>query len=56
MEKDITSDFYTNTRKEIKENEAKVMNFDTDMQSMEASHRTQLKVFNQKVNHLDYEH
>lgn len=49
-------DFYHNTRAEIKELEAKVKNLDTDMQSMEEQHRTQIKVFMQKVKHLEYEH
>ena len=40
MEKDMIHDFYHNTRAEIKELEARVKNFDTDMQSMEEAHRT----------------
>lgn len=40
MEKDMVHDFYHNTRSEIKELEARVKNFDTDMQSMEDVHRT----------------
>jgi len=31
MEKDMTTDFYHNTRAEIKELEARIANFDTDM-------------------------
>jgi len=31
MEKDMTTDFYHNTRAEIKELEARISNFDTDM-------------------------
>jgi hypothetical protein len=38
-------DFYHNTRSEIKELEARVKNLDTDMQTLEESHRTQIKVF-----------
>jgi len=56
MEKDMVHDFYHNTREEIKELDAKVKNFDTDMQTMEEAHRTQIKVFMQKVKHLEYEH
>lgn len=55
MEKDMIHDFYHNTRSEIKEIEARIKNFDTDMQSMEDAHRTQIKVFMQKVKHLEYE-
>ena len=56
MEKDMVHDFYHNTRSEIKELEARIKNFDTDMQSMEEVHRTQIKVYMQKVKHLQYEH
>ena len=56
MEKDMVHDFYHNTRSEIKELDARVKNFDTDMQSMEEVHRTQIKVYMQKVKHLEYEH
>lgn len=56
MEKDMVHDFYHNTRAEIKEIDARIKNFDTDMQSMEEVHRTQIKVFMQKVKHLEYEH
>jgi len=48
-------DFYHNTRAEIKELEARVKNFDTDMQEKESQHRTQIKVYMQKVKHLEYE-
>ena len=40
MEKDMISDFYSNTREEIKELAARIKNFDTDMQSLEGGHRT----------------
>lgn len=56
MEKDMIHDFYHNTRAEITELEARIKNFDTDMQSMEEAHNTQIKVFKQKVKHLEYEH
>ena len=45
MEKDMIHDFYHNTRAEIKELEAKIKNLDTDMQTKEEGHRTELKVF-----------
>ena len=56
MEKDMIHDFYHNTRSEIKELEAKIKNLDTDMQTKEEGHRTELKVFMQKVRHLEYDH
>lgn len=40
MEKDMIHDFYGNTRNEIKEIEARIKNFDTDMQDLEIAHRT----------------
>ena len=56
MEKDMIHDFYHNTRSEIKELEARIKNFDTDMQEAEVKHRTEIKVYMQKVKHLEYEH
>ena len=56
MEKDMIHDFYHNTRSEIKELEARIKNFDTDMQEQEVKHRTEIKVYMQKVKHLEYEH
>lgn len=56
MEKDMIHDFYHNTRSEIKELEARIKNLDTDMQTLEEKHKTQIKVYQQKVKHLEYEH
>lgn len=56
MEKDMIHDFYHNTRQEIKELEARIKNLDTDMQTLEENHKTQIKVYQQKVKHLTYEH
>lgn len=36
--------------------EARIKNFDTDMQTLEEDHKTQIKVYQQKVKHLEYEH
>jgi len=49
-------DFYHNTRSEIREHEAEVKNFDTKMQELEEAHRVEIKVYMQKVKHLEYEH
>ena len=38
-------DFYHNTREEIKELEARIKNYDTDMETMETKHRSQIKTF-----------
>lgn len=56
IEKDMIHDFYHNTRKETKETEADVKNFDTKMQELEEAHRTEIRVYMQKVKHLEYEH
>lgn len=56
MEKDMIHDFYHNTRTEIKELEARIKNLDTKMQVEEEKHKTQIKVYQQKVKHLEYEH
>ena len=55
MEKDMIHDFYHNTRSEIKEIEARIKNFDSDMQELEKKQRSQIKCFMQKVKHLEYE-
>jgi predicted nuclease with TOPRIM domain len=56
IEKDMIHDFYHNTRAEIKETEAEIKNFDTDMQKLEEAHRAEIKVYIQKVKHIEYEH
>jgi predicted nuclease with TOPRIM domain len=56
IEKDMIHDFYHNTRAEIKETEAEVKNFDTEMQKLEEAHRSEIKVYIQKVKHIEYEH
>lgn len=49
-------DFFHNTRSEIKETESEVKNFDTKMQDLDDAHRVEIKVYMQKVKHLEYEH
>ena len=56
IEKDMIHDFYHNTRAEIKETEAEIKNFDTEMQKLEEAHRAEIKVYIQKVKHIEYEH
>lgn len=38
-------DFYHNTRDEIKETEAEIKNFDTEMQKLDEHHRSEIKVY-----------
>jgi hypothetical protein len=56
IEKDMIHDFYHNTREEIKELDARIVNFDTKMQDAESKHRTDIISHMQKVKHLEYEH
>lgn len=56
IEKDMIHDFYHNTREEIKELESEIRNFDTKMESEEASHSTEVISHLQKVSHHEYEH
>ena len=45
MEKDMIYDFYQNTRAEIKELDARIMNLDTDTQTEQEKHNAVIKVF-----------
>lgn len=56
IEKDMIHDFYHNCRAEIKENDAQIKNLDTKMQELEEAHKVEIKVYMQKVKHLEYEH
>ena len=49
-------DFYHNTREEIKELDARIINYDTRMQDSEGKHRTEIISHMQKVKHLEFEH
>ena len=41
----MINDFYSNTRSDIKETEAKIFNLDTNMQGLDQDNFTQLKVY-----------
>jgi hypothetical protein len=49
-------DFYANTKGENKEIESEIKNFETEMEQQEEKHRVAIKVFIQKVKHLEYQH
>ena len=49
-------DFYQNTREEIKELDAQICNFDTEMQSSKSAHYANIASHMQKVKHLECEH
>jgi len=56
IEKDMIHDFYSNTKNEIQENESQIRNYETKMENMEEQHKVMIKVYMQKVKHLEYEH
>lgn len=56
IEKDMIHDFYTNTKNEIKDIESQIKNYETKMEQMEEQHKVMIKVYMQKVKHLEYEH
>lgn len=48
--------FYEITKQEIKDHENQIMSKDREMEIMEDNHRVEVRVYVQKVKHLDYEH
>lgn len=55
MDRDMVENFYHNTLKEIEEVKTKVSNKETEAEDKETKHRIDVKVFLQKVKHLEYE-
>lgn len=56
LERDTISTFYDITRKEVKELDLEIMAKDREMEAMEENHQVEIKVYIQKVKHLEYEH
>ena len=56
IEKDMIHDFYTNTKNEMGQIEAEVKNYESRMEDLEEAQRTEIKVYMQKVKHLEYDH
>ncbi|GMF65580.1 unnamed protein product [Phytophthora lilii] len=48
--------FYEITKQEIQDHENQIMAKDREMEVMEDNHRVEVRVYVQKVKHLDYEH
>lgn len=48
--------FYDITKQEIQDHENQIMSKDREMEIMEDNHRVEVRVYVQKVKHLDYEH
>merc|ERR1711985_150951 len=56
LEKDMVNRFYQITKDEVKQIEAELLNKDRQMEMMERDHRVHIKVHEQKVQNLEYEH
>lgn len=56
LERDTISTFYDISRKEVKELDLEITEKDREMEMMEENHQVEIKVYIQKVKHLEYEH
>ena len=56
LERDTVQTFYDVTRKEVSELETSIAAKDRAMELMEDNHRVEVRVYVQKVKHLEYEH
>ncbi len=54
MDRDMVEQFYHNTLKENDELKTKVVNKESEMEKMEEEHRIDVKVYLQKVKHLEF--
>merc|ERR1711937_915299 len=56
LEKDMVNRFYEITKQEVKQIEALLLKMDREMEMLERDHRVHIKVHEQKVQNLEYEH
>jgi len=56
LEKDMVNRFYEITKQEVKQIDAELLNMDRQMEMLERDHRVHIKVHEQKVQNLEYEH
>ena len=56
LERDTIQTFYDVTRTEVKDVEEEILAKDREMELMEENHRVEVRVYLQKVKHLEYEH
>lgn len=56
LEKDMVNRFYDITKQEVEQIEAELLNMDRQMEMYERDHRVLIKVHEQKVQNLEYEH
>lgn len=55
-EKDLIKQFYEVTKKTTEEIHSKIRNKDSEMEKYEDDHRVEVKVYMQKIHHLEYDH
>ncbi|CAK4072037.1 unnamed protein product [Aphanomyces euteiches] len=55
-ERDTIQSFYDITRREVETHDMEIMAKDREMEMMEDNHRVEVRVYIQKVKHLEYEH
>ena len=48
--------FYDISKKEVEEISSRIQNKDTEMEQMQDHHRVEVKVYMQKIKHLEYDH
>ncbi len=56
LERDTVQTFYDVTRHEVRDLEMSICSKDRAMELMEDNHRVEVRVYVQKVKHLEYEH
>jgi len=56
LDRDTLQTFYDITRREVSDLDLKVMSKDREMEVAEDNHRVEVRVYSQKVKHLEYEH
>merc|ERR1711871_708535 len=56
LERDTIQTFYDITQKEVRELDLTIQSKDREMEVMEENHRVEVRVYVQKVKHLEYEH
>ena len=55
-EKDLIKQFYDVTKNNIDQSKSLIRNKDTEMEKLEDDHRVEVKVYMQKIKHLEYDH
>ncbi|OQR83892.1 Sporangia Induced Dynein Regulatory Complex Protein [Achlya hypogyna] len=55
-ERDTIQSFYDITKREVETHDMEIMAKDREMEMMEDNHRVEVRVYIQKVKHLEYEH